>query len=55
MSLTSIWNNKDYKFDIYAKHVLTADPFNFSEHGNTLMKVSFIANASAVGRRNIMN
>jgi hypothetical protein len=55
MSLTSIWNNKDYKFDIYANHVLTADPFNFTAHGNELMKVSFIANASAVGRRNIMN
>jgi hypothetical protein len=55
MSLTSIWNNKDYNFDIYANHVLTADPFNFSAHGNELMKVSFIANASAVGRRHIKN
>jgi len=55
MSLTSIWNNKDYKFDIYNNHTLTADPFNFSAHGSELMKVSFIANASAVGRRMVKN
>ena len=55
MSLTSIWNNKDYKFDIYNNHVLTSDPFNFTPHGSELMKVSFIANASASGRRMLKN
>jgi len=55
MSLTSIWNDKDYNFSIHDNHTLTADPFNLSAHGAELLKVSFIANASAVGRRMIMN